>query len=166
MTTKERLIAARNLLDSLTPLKGDCGRQCGAACCQPDEMGRGGMYLFPGEAACYSDDMDWATIAPSGIVVGGEPLLLLTCDGSCPRDARPLSCRIFPLTPTTQDGQLTVIPDIRAWPVCPLMEYGISGLSKAFVDAVQEAMALLWDDPACRAYFAFVDAQLKDFQSF
>ena len=32
----ETLTAARELLRDLTPLKSNCGRICGGACCQPD----------------------------------------------------------------------------------------------------------------------------------
>ena len=37
--TLDAVIQARKLLDSVTPLKTDCGRTCGGACCQPDEDG-------------------------------------------------------------------------------------------------------------------------------
>ena len=39
MTTTERILSARKALETLTPLRGDCGRKCGAACCHPDEDG-------------------------------------------------------------------------------------------------------------------------------
>ena len=45
-TTLEK---ARALLENVTPMNRDCGRICGAACCQPDEEGHGGVFLFPGE---------------------------------------------------------------------------------------------------------------------
>ena len=51
----EALLTARALTAEVTPLKTDCGRACGGLCCQPDETGRGGMLLFPGEAALYLD---------------------------------------------------------------------------------------------------------------
>ena len=47
------LEAARGALADLTPLKRDCARLCGAACCQPDETGLNGMLLFPYEDAFY-----------------------------------------------------------------------------------------------------------------
>ena len=49
----QALRKARALLEGETPLNRDCGGLCGAACCQPDEDGLGGMLLFPGEAAFY-----------------------------------------------------------------------------------------------------------------
>ena len=53
MTETEALLAARALLADVTPLRTDCGRCCGAACCAPDEDGQGGMLLFPGEEALF-----------------------------------------------------------------------------------------------------------------
>ena len=47
----DTVLQARALVGGLTPLKSDCGALCGAACCQADEDGQGGMYLFPGEEA-------------------------------------------------------------------------------------------------------------------
>ena len=43
------VLTARALLSNLTPLKSDCGRLCGGACCQGDDAT--GMLLFPGEEA-------------------------------------------------------------------------------------------------------------------
>ena len=53
MDALEAVIRARDLLSDVTPLKTDCGRICGGACCQPDEDGQGGMLLFPGEEGLY-----------------------------------------------------------------------------------------------------------------
>ena len=39
MNTLGRVIAARELLESVTPLRQDCGRYCGGACCESDEDG-------------------------------------------------------------------------------------------------------------------------------
>ena len=55
MEVLEAVLEARRLLECVTPLKTDCGRACGGACCQPDEDGQGGMLLFPGEEALYAD---------------------------------------------------------------------------------------------------------------
>ena len=83
---KDTVLRARALIGERTPLRSDCGQLCGAACCQADEDGQGGMYLFPGEEALlHGEDSDFAPI--------------YTCDGTCARENRPLACRIFPLTP-------------------------------------------------------------------
>ena len=87
----EALLAARALTEAVTPLRADCGRACGHACCQPDETGRGGMLLFPGEEALYRDKAGFAVSRDGSL---GIPALLLTCGGSCDRTERPLSCRL------------------------------------------------------------------------
>ena len=49
MEALEAVMAARDLLEQVTPLRTDCGRYCGGACCLSDEDGQGGMLLVPGE---------------------------------------------------------------------------------------------------------------------
>ena len=46
---------ARAMLENLTPLKSDCGKRCGHACCQSPAGEERGMLLFPGEAEYYRD---------------------------------------------------------------------------------------------------------------
>jgi hypothetical protein len=166
MTAPERILAARALLQDITPLKADCGRRCGAACCQPDADGQGGMLLFPGEEALYDPVPPWATITESPIVIEGRPLLFLTCQGHCPREARPLACRIFPLTPAIQEGKPTVQLDVRAWPVCPLMPHGLNALSQPFVFAARAACELLCEEPTARAYIQWLTDTLTDYGRF
>jgi hypothetical protein len=159
------LTVARDALATITPLRKDCGSLCGAACCQPDENGHGGMVLFPGEELLYQC-CDWATLAKSEILVNHKPLFLLTCDGHCPRAERPLACRIFPLTPYAKNDRLHIIKDPRAWPICPLMPSGIGGLSSEFVQAVQKAMHALWKEDAHRAYMVELSRIFEMFQRF
>lgn len=161
MTGTERILAARKALENLTPLRGDCGRTCGAACCRPDEDGNGGMLLFPGEEALYEPCPDWARLVPSADFPGQY---LFTCSGRCERAMRPLACRIFPLTPRVREDGVTVEPDVRAWPVCPLMEYGVDGLSAAFVQAVRDAAESLAQDEACLAYMKKLSEYLRQFE--
>ena len=51
----EILDRAYAAIGDLTPMLTDCGALCGAACCQTDEDGQGGVHLFPGEAARLKD---------------------------------------------------------------------------------------------------------------
>ena len=95
-----KLERARALLAGLTPMNRDCGHICGAACCQPDEEGKGGVFLFPGEESLAGGDWARITRLPDGPGEG----LTLTCAGECERDRRPLGCMIFPLTPEV-DGE-------------------------------------------------------------
>ena len=150
MEPLEAVVAARALLAGKTPLKKDCGRSCGAACCQSDEDGQGGMLLFPGEDALYDPLPEGFRIDRSDQVLPGAKLL--SCQGDCSREARPLACRLFPLLPA-RDGP---VPDQRAWAVCPLMRFGLRGMDPAFVQAVREAGEILY---ACPEHARYLDAQ-------
>ena len=75
----QELILARSLLSEVTPLRRDCGRLCGAACCSPDEDGQGGMLLFPGEEELYDPLPDRFVISDT---CEGK---LLECSGTCDR---------------------------------------------------------------------------------
>ena len=160
MEPLEQVIAARRLLENITPLNQDCGRYCGGACCQSDEDGQGGMLLFPGEEALYADLPAGFSIREDDSVLPG--MKLLTCEGTCDRDTRPLSCRLFPLLPTRTGAKM----DRRAWAVCPLMASGKRGLNPEFVEAVKAAGQVLY---ACPEHAAFLDAihafneRLKEF---
>lgn len=160
------LLAARSLLCEVTPLQGDCGRFCGAACCGADAGEENGMYLFPGEDALYpASTTGWARIVRTRWQPGGAAISLLVCGGQCARDARPLACRIFPLIGRCNGQGVRIQLDVRAWPVCPLMPHGIQGLSGAFVAAVRAAFALLWAEPAHRAFIKALDGVLCEYEA-
>ena len=129
--------AAREKLNSATPLKKDCGRVCGARCCRPLDGEETGMLLFPGEAEAYADREGWKVLrTPRGDLV--------VCPGVCARNDRPLSCRLFPLLPLIGDGgEIRVVTDLRAKAVCPLARQGKSAMDPAFIDAVREAGEIL-----------------------
>lgn len=146
MNTLGRVIAARELLESVTPLRQDCGRYCGGACCESDEDGQGGMLLFPEEEKLYDPLPERYILRRDSAVAAGGRLLI--CDGTCERTNRPLSCRLFPLLPTPKGARM----DRRAWAVCPLMESGKAGLDPAFVEAVKQAGRILYADPALAAF--------------
>lgn len=151
---------AREIMASVTPLRRDCGRYCGAACCEADEDGRGGMLLFPGEEMLYDPLPEGFTLLQDDAVK--EDALLLSCEGYCDREERPLSCMLFPLLPS-RDGP---VMDRRGWAVCPLMQSGIGGLQQEFVEAVRQAGDILY---ACGETAVFLDAihaYIKKLQSF
>jgi len=150
MSALSSVRAARAQLSTLTPLKSDCGRLCAGACCQGDETT--GMLLFPGEESLYQD-CGFAKIVPADYELGGQRALLLVCRGHCPREARPLSCRLFPLfLRFGRDGQPRVRMDARARAVCPLTDYGLSALDPAFVSAARGAYDLLLADEHCARF--------------
>ena len=149
MDPLQAVISAREILADITPLRQDCGRVCGGACCQADEDGQGGMLLFPGEEALYDPAPEGFSMKRDDSVLPGQ--ILLTCGGACSRGDRPLSCRLFPLLPTREGARM----DRRGWAVCPLMECGKAGLSRDFVEAVIQAGRILY---ACPAHAVFLDA--------
>lgn len=156
----EAVLHARALLRDVTPLHTDCGGLCGAACCQGDEDGRGGMLLFPGEEALYIGMRGFSVLRDDAVM---ENARLLVCEGVCERDLRPLSCRIFPLLPVLKDDCVRVRLDRRAWAVCPLMEHGVRGMSEAFRNAVLEAGRVLYAHPAHREFLDAIHAYIEGF---
>lgn len=146
---------ARQMLETVTPLKRDCGALCGAACCKDSDDGEVlGMELFPGEKALYASKADWYKLYPA------PGSCVFVCKTFCPREQRPLACRIFPLAPYVKNGRLIVRMDPRSAPVCPLFAHGKRGLDPAFVKTVTEAMTLLWENEAMRTYFKALTEQI------
>ena len=132
--------AAREKLNNVTPLKKDCGRICGARCCRSLEGEETGMLLFPGEAEAYAGKDGWEIRQTAR----GD---LLLCSGTCNREERPLSCRLFPMLPLIgDDGKIRVVTDLRARAVCPLARQGKSAMDPAFIDAVRLAGEILAAD--------------------
>lgn len=134
---KEYLLRAYATIGDYTPMISDCGALCEAACCDTDEEGQGGVFLFPGEREMLCE-CEWGRIQPHVFAP------MLVCDEYCDRDRRPLACRIFPLTPVRgENGRWTVRMDVRARPVCPLVRSGIKGLNPDFVRAVRKALRII-----------------------
>ena len=148
------------IIGPLTPLAGDCGALCGAACCQSDEDGQGGMFLFPGERALLEAE-SWCRIAPSA-----GPGDLVTCLAPCPRDKRPLACRIFPLTPVWTGEVWTVRMDARARAMCPLCPSGVKGVQREFALAVRRALRRIAQDPEGDAFLRAWQALEEPYRHF
>ena len=129
-----------------TPLDTDCGKLCFGACCQPDEDGQGGVYVFPGEETVWEGE-SWAKVTDMGRFAP-----VMTCPGTCDREKRPLGCRIFPLTPVLGEKGWTVRIDARARAMCPLVRSGLKGLKKDFVRAVRKAVLVISEDPEGEAF--------------
>ena len=140
----ETIARAREIIGALTPLNSDCGVRCGGACCQPDEDGNGGVYLFPGESA---EEFSW------GRVMKDEFGEMLICDAMCDREHRPFACRIFPLTPVRNaEGTWTVRLDSRARRMCPLYRRGIKGMNPEFARAMVKAVRVIAETPEGDAF--------------
>ena len=151
---------ARDMLSGLTPLAFDCGKRCGAICCQGGE--EDGMLLFPGEERYYAG-CSWAQTVPDRL---GKRLV---CGGECDRDNRPLACRIFPLVMDVSGQEdsgfkANILMDVRAWPVCPLMQSGRKGLKTEFVNAVRAAAELLLTEDKHLAFLLSLSMELMEYK--
>ena len=146
---------ARRILESVTPVSGDCGALCGAACCR----GGDGMWLFPGEADFYADNADpHFSVDPSE---GNGDWGCLRCPydgGGCDRRTRPLACRIFPYFPMAvwyarrRRYVIRITVDPRAARVCPLLKVGSPDTDPRFKLALRRVGRLLLRDRELRAY--------------
>ena len=151
----ETVLAARALLETATPLHADCGRVCGAACCEGSDSD--GMLLFPGEEALYRG-CAFGRARRLPYALGGRPARLFVCRGTCPREARPLSCRIFPAR-FLPGGDIAM--DARARGLCPIYGSGLMGLAPEFREAARKAAALLARDAECRAFLQDLEAEFR-----
>lgn len=140
MTADEIYFRARLMLDGLTPIDSDCGKLCGAVCCQGNA--NEGMLLFPHEQAA---DGFTVRACKSGN--------LLVCDGHCNREKRPLACIIFPLVPILVGDRIKVAVNAYAFRVCPLAKAGSRiKYNIDFVRAVRHFGRLLCSNDECREF--------------
>ena len=136
----QKLYATANrIIGNKTPLKKDCGQLCGGKCCKGDD--ETGMLLFPYEETPFT-------------VKENDSVRLCVCKGSCNRNERPLSCRIFPFFPyVTTEGKIKVIPDIRGINVCPLVsDFSDVRFDRGFLFRVKKVGRLLYADEECRKF--------------
>ncbi len=124
MTQEECIRGAYGLLETVTPLRGDCGRLCGKACCKGDE--NTGMWLLPGEEKLLEHRKDFHVRTCQDNA--GYPLAV--CRGRCAREYRPFACRIYPLFPLVTPGKegglkITAIYDPRSTSNCLLTQYAL-----------------------------------------
>lgn len=173
-------------LNDITPLKTDCGQLCSSACCKGDTGN--GMLLFPGEASYLEKrtlDPSWFRIAEKG------NLKLLVCNGACPRDHRPLSCRIFPLMPyiKTKDSlevskkeaagssdiyksHYQPVPfelqmDLRGHGVCPLVIHSSAHeINRSFVRKVRQVIYYLLKDKEIESFVRELSVEQETLSKF
>ena len=134
MSAEKTVKKVNKILNNVTPLRYDCGTLCDCECCKGDVDT--GMILFPGEENQFKNNKDFIVKETSD----GKHVLI--CKGSCDRNLRPISCRIFPLFPMLIDGKIYVIDDPRANGICPLV-YDRIKLRKSFVKKVGRVGRLL-----------------------
>lgn len=118
------------------------------------------MILLPGEERRYQPVPSWAeivnldTLPPHRIPqrYRGYGLHLLICQGHCPREERPLACRMFPLAPIlTERDVLRLVLDTDGIEVCPLVQNGkLNALERSFLRQVRAAWQVLLEDPTIK----------------
>lgn len=144
--------AIYRLLDKVSPIDGDCGKLCGAACCtcggdSQEQDGLDyelGMYLLPGEEKVFTKKEDWLKWNTEYAEDYDFPdswfgkIYFIRCKTPpvCERNKRPLQCRTFPLAPhIDENGELRLILSTTELPyVCPLIENNIQ-LNEDFIKA-------------------------------
>ncbi len=145
MSTKTAIKRAYGIIGEKTPLETDCGKVCNGVCCHGDD--NSGMWVFPGEEEFLSEFS----------LKENETNTVAVCNGTCNRDRRPLSCRIFPLFPmaliSKRTGKIKIVPmpDPRAIRICPLF-CGDMEITREFKQAVKRAGRELVKDRQLRKY--------------
>ena len=138
----ETILRAYAAIGESTPLCSDCGALCGAACCETDGDGQGGVDLLPGEEGLIGH-AEWMELAHDPYMDAG----MIVCKSMCERGKRPFLCRIFPLCPVVgKDGRWTVRMDARARAMCPLTCGGVRGLDPEFVRGCVRAVRILAEE--------------------
>lgn len=148
-TAKELLIEAIDIIGDATPLNFNCGTLCSRACCECE----GYMMVFPGEMELLQGK-DYSFNQANLISYG--KIDVVTCDGTCDRDYRPFSCRIYPLAPKFIDGELFVRLDVRGRPTCPLCHKSMSALNPNFIKKVKQALIHLSQDDELKKFLQAV----------
>ena len=139
----DTILRAYAAIGESTPLCSDCGALCGAACCESDGDGQGGVDLLPGEIELIGN-AEW-------METSHDPSMdaeMIVCTAMCEREKRPFLCRVFPLCPVVgRDGRWTVRMDARARAMCPLTRGGVRGLDPQFVRGCVRAVRILAEEP-------------------
>lgn len=164
MNKKSLFRRAYRLLENTTPLKFDCGLLCNSKCCNGDSDA--GMGLFPGEETILDAQADFLAVRKEKMV--DRDVLFATCNGSCNRELRPLSCRIFPYVPyLKENGRLTIIEDPRARYLCPLfMESFEFKIDKKFKRRIFSAFNILIQDRDIKDHIHLLSGVLDEYKKF
>ncbi len=136
------------ILKNKTPLGRDCGVLCEKNCCRGDK--KTGMLLFPFEKSSLK-------------TTESKNFHLAVCGGTCKRESRPLSCRLFPFFPCAdENGKITVSVDWRGYSVCPLVKNEKDvRFSRRFLHRVQKAGELLSRDKNCLEFLKEITKEIE-----
>lgn len=149
---KENVIeSCYSVLRRTTPLNFDCGKICNGKCCKGDE--KTGMLLFPGEENLIDPDIN--------VIETENGDKLAVCNGTCDRNRRPLSCRIYPLFPVVSEGgEVKVCFDYRA--DCPLYKEEYE-FSKRFVKGVKRVGKYLLLNEETKEFYLELSAACNEY---
>lgn len=166
--TKKEFEEIYRLWENVSPIDGDCGSLCSAACCRadglyPDEIKNPeyvqdvldedekddlGIYLLPGEELVHDKSDGWLTWFKSDAKEVDFPeswtgdVYFVKCNGpdSCKRQLRPIQCRTYPVAPyITVKGELKLILNTDILPYkCPLVHQRFE-LNQDFLQATYSA---------------------------
>ncbi|MBR2875913.1 MAG: hypothetical protein IKC01_02130 [Clostridia bacterium] len=144
MKKENVILSCYSLLRRETPLSFDCGKICKSSCCNGDS--NTGMLLFPGEENLIDKEI---TIKETA---NGDKIAV--CSGTCDRNKRPLSCRIYPLFPLIieENGKESIkaVKDFRA--VCPLVN-GEYEYNKSFLRKLKRVGKFLMLNEETKAFY-------------
>lgn len=150
---KENVIkSCYSILRRTTPLDFDCGKICNGKCCKGDE--KTGMLLFPGEENLIDPYIN--------VIETESGDKLAVCNGSCDRNRRPLSCRIYPLFPViTGEGNVKVSFDYRA--ECPLSTNTDYEFNKRFIKGVKRVGKYLLLNEETKAFYLQLSDECNEY---
>ena len=174
MEKKDLYEAVYMKLNKVTPLRKDCGLLCARACCQGSDHETLGMYLFPGEEIMFKNDKNakayfkiiQTELRVSGESEKGQAVLLLSCEGRCDRNLRPIACRLFPLIPYLGEKNILRIKiDPRARGICPLVNTNDLKITTSLFRAeARKASQLLAKDQEIRAFIKALSLLLDEYE--
>ena len=136
---------AIDIIGDATPLKFDCGTLCQRACC----VSEGYMMVFPYEKPMLEDKN---YIFKKADLISYGQIDLVTCDGTCSREYRPFSCRVYPLAPKFIGDEIFVRLDVRGRPTCPLCHKSMNSLSPDFISKVKRAFHHISQDDEMKRF--------------
>lgn len=169
-TDSEILLEAYSYLNEVTPVKFDCGRLCGSACCGENAGPEGeegmGMWLLPGEKELLEGEGGYT------FKKNESETDCLICSGTCDRDFRPFACRIYPYYASLKqlpEGRIMIKikPDPRSFISCPLVSpYAVRKYrpSAGFVKNAVRAVRLLLSRPTFRSELLEISSFLGEIE--
>lgn len=150
------ILSCYSLLRNETPLSFDCGKICNGKCCKGDD--NTGMLLFPGEENLIDENIEIK------VTENGDKIAV--CNGSCDRNKRPLSCRIYPLFPLVvkEDDieKVKTVIDIKA--DCPLNDCEYK-FKKAFLRKVKRVGKYLLLNEEIKEFYLSLCDDYKEYLS-